>query len=42
MTKEQQMQAHKLCEQQGIKPTMKQTSPDARIAALEAKIWRTS
>ena len=38
MTKEQQMQVCKLCEQQGIKPSPKQTSTDARIAALEAKL----
>ena len=37
MTKEQQMQVHKLCGQQGTKPNMKQTSVDARNAALEAK-----
>ena len=34
---EQQMQVHKLHKQQGIKPTMKQTSTDTRIAALETK-----
>ena len=38
MTKEQQVQICKICEQQGIKPAMKQTSTDARIAALEAKL----
>ena len=38
MIKEQQMQVRKLCEQQGIKPVTKQTSADARIAALEAKL----
>ena len=35
MTKEQQMQVCKLHEQQSIKPAIKQTSADARIAALE-------
>ena len=38
MNREQQMQVHKLHEQQGIKHTAKQTSADARIAALEAKL----
>ena len=38
MTKEQQMQVRKFCEQQGIKPTMKKTSTDSKIAALEAKL----
>ena len=38
MTGEQQMQVHKLHEQQGIKSAMKQTSTDARISALEAKL----
>ena len=38
ITKVQQMQLHKLHEQQGIKPATKQTSADARIAALEAKL----
>ena len=38
MTKEQQMQVCKLHEQQGIKPTTKKTSTDARIAAIEAKL----
>ena len=37
MTNKQQMQVKKLCEQQGIKPTMKQTSSKARIAATEAQ-----
>ena len=37
MTKEQQMQVHELHEQQGIKPAIKQTRTDARIAALEEK-----
>ena len=32
----------KLCEQQGIKPAAKQTSADARIAVLEAKLWISS
>ena len=41
MTEEQQMQVCKLCEQQGIKPAMKQTSADARIAALEVKLGIT-
>ena len=36
--KEQQMQVRKLPKQQGIKATMMQTSADARIAALEAKL----
>ena len=38
MTNEQQMQVRKLQEQQGIKPTAKQTSTGARIAALEDKL----
>ena len=38
MMKEQQMQVHKLHEQQGIKLAVKQTSADASIAALEAKL----
>ena len=42
MTKEQQMQVCKLHEQQGIKLTMKQTSAEAMIAALEAKLKITS
>ena len=42
MTKEQQKQVCKLCEQQGIKPATKQTSTDARIVALEAKLGITS
>ena len=37
MTMKQQMQVCKLCEQ-GIKPAVKQTSTDARIATLEAKL----
>ena len=37
MNSEQQMQVRKLHKQQGIKTAMKQTSTDARIAALEAK-----
>ena len=37
MTREQQIQVSKLHEQQGIKPIAKQTSADARIAALDAK-----
>ena len=41
-TREQEMQVRKLHEQQGIKPTMKQTSVDTRIAALEAKVGITS
>ena len=32
------MQVHKLHEQQEIKPAMKQTSTDARIAVLESKL----
>ena len=36
------MQVRKLHEQQGIKPMVKQTSADARIAALEAKLWISS
>ena len=28
----------KLCEQQSIKPTTKQTSAEARVAALEAQL----
>ena len=42
MTREQQMQVCNVHEQQGIKPNMKQTSTDARIAALEAKLGITS
>ena len=42
MTREQQMQVRKLCEQQGIKPAVKQTSADARISVLEAKLGITS
>ena len=42
MTKEQQMQVCKLCKQQGIKPTAKQASTDARTAAIEAKLRITS
>ena len=38
MMNEQQMQVRKLHEKQGIKPAAKQTSADARIAALEAKL----
>ena len=38
MTKEQQMQVHRLCKQHGIKPAVKQTSTDTRITALEAKL----
>ena len=36
--KEQQMQERKLYGQNGIKPAMKQTSPEARISALEAQL----
>ena len=36
MTRDYQMQVRKLHEQQGIKPTVKQTSAEARIAALDA------
>ena len=32
------MQVHMLWKQQGTKPTTKQTSTDARIAALDAKL----
>ena len=42
MTREQQMQVRKLCKQQGIKPTTKQTSTNARIVDLEAKLRRAS
>ena len=42
MTREQQMQVRKPQEQQGIKPTMRQTSTDARISSLEAKLGITS
>ena len=38
MTKEQQVQVRKLCEQQGIKLVVKRTSADARIAALEGNL----
>ena len=38
MTREQQMQVRKLQEQQGIKPAARQTSADATISALEAKL----
>ena len=37
MMREQQMKVRKLCEQQGIMPSAKQTSADARFSALEAK-----
>ena len=36
------MQVHKLHEQQDIKPNMKQTSADAKIAALKAKLGVSS
>ena len=42
INRHQKMQVKKLCKQQGIKPTIKQTSTDARIAALEVKIKMTS
>ena len=42
MTRKQQMQVRKLQEQEGIKPTMRQTSADVRISALEAKLRITS
>ena len=42
MTKDQQMQVRKLFKQQDIKPTSKQTSTDARIAALEAQFGLSS
>ena len=42
MTRDQQMQARKLQEQQGIKPPTQQTSADARISALEAQLGITS
>ena len=42
ITKEQQMKVRKLCEQQGIKPAVKMTSADTRIAALEAKLGVSS
>ena len=38
MRKEQQMQVHKLHEQQGIKLASKQPNADARIAALDTKL----
>ena len=38
MTRKQRWKVHKFHEQQGIKPIMKQTSTDARIVALEAKL----
>ena len=38
LTKEQQMQIRKLHEQQDIKPAVNQTSADAMVAALEAKL----
>ena len=38
--KEQQIEVWKLCKQQGTKPMMKQTSADARIATLEAKLGK--
>ena len=38
MTKEQQVQVHKLHQQQGINSIAKQTSKDAKINALEAKL----
>ena len=37
MSKEQQMQMRKLYKQQGMKAAVKQTSAEARIAALEAQ-----
>ena len=42
MTKEQQIQVRKQQEQQGIKPIPKQTSIEARIAALEAQLGVSS
>ena len=42
MTKEQQMKVRKLCIQHGIKPTAKQTSKDAKVDALEAKLGISS
>ena len=36
------MQIRKLHEQQGIKPTIKQTSAEDKIAASEAKLWFSS
>ena len=42
MTREQEMQVRKLRLQQGIKPATRQTSADARISALEAKLKITS
>ena len=42
MSREQQMQVRKLCDQKGIKPAMKQTSAEARIAALEAHLGMIS
>ena len=41
-TMEQRVKVCKLCEQQGIKLAMKQTSTDTRITALEAKLGITS
>ena len=38
ISREQQVKVRKLSEQQGIKPTTKQISEEARIAALEARI----
>ena len=38
MTKEQQMQIRMLCEQQGMMHALKQTSAEAMIAALEARL----
>ena len=37
MTNEQQMHMRKLHEQKGIKPTVKKTSTEVRVAALEAQ-----
>ena len=42
MTKEQQMQAHKLHKQQGINLAAKKTSIDVRITAIQAKLGITS
>ena len=38
MSREQEIRVRELCKHQGIKPAMKQTSAEVRIAALEAQL----
>ena len=38
MSREQQMKVRKLCKQKGMKPATKQTSTEARIAALKSQL----